>query len=165
MEWNKICKCVWSWRLVDLQFISPKSVVKIETYSKDIRSNNSIIRNAYLWFYFTVTSCNFWNHVHATISTSIKGPPVLMALWYFSLIQIWNYVPLQSIIFVTGKSRGETNYVIYIASTPGNYTALNGSMTLHQVNERYWRINKPMEMFFANQPTDSSPKKSENKPL
>lgn len=63
------------------------------------------------------------------------------------------------------KSRGETNYVIYIASTPGNYTALNGSMTLHQVNERYWRINKPMEMFFANQPTESSPKKLDHKPL
>jgi E3 ubiquitin-protein ligase RNF1/2 len=68
-------------------------------------------------------------------------------------------------ITITGRCKGETNYVIYIASTPGNYTSLNGSMTLHQVNERYWRINKPMEMFFANQPAESMPRKTDNKSL
>lgn len=61
----------------------------------------------------------------------------------------------------TSSSGGENKYTIYIASNPGNYTALNGAMTLEQVNEKYWRINKPLEMFYAVQKKAESPKKSE----
>lgn len=61
----------------------------------------------------------------------------------------------------TSSSGGEKKYTIYIASNPGNYTALNGAMTLEQVNEKYWRINKPLEMFYAVQKKAESPKKSE----
>lgn len=42
-----------------------------------------------------------------------------------------------------------TRYIIYIASTPGQYTVLNGSMTLELVNKKYWKVNKPLEMFYA----------------
>ncbi|XP_014677735.1 PREDICTED: E3 ubiquitin-protein ligase RING2-A-like isoform X1 [Priapulus caudatus] len=42
-----------------------------------------------------------------------------------------------------------TRYAIYIASTPAHYTVLNGSMTLDLVNTKYWKVNKPLEMFYA----------------
>ena len=45
----------------------------------------------------------------------------------------------------------EKKYTIYIASTPGHFTVLTGSMTLEQVNEKYWKVNKPLEMYFAVQ--------------
>ncbi|MCL4129189.1 UNVERIFIED_CONTAM: hypothetical protein GTU68_007294, partial [Idotea baltica] len=41
------------------------------------------------------------------------------------------------------------NFCIYIAPTPDQYIVLSGSLTLEQVNEKYWRVNKPMEMFYS----------------
>ncbi|XP_076044313.1 E3 ubiquitin-protein ligase Sce [Oratosquilla oratoria] len=41
------------------------------------------------------------------------------------------------------------NFCIYISPTPGQYVGLGGSITLEQVNEKYWRVNKPMEMFYS----------------
>ncbi len=38
---------------------------------------------------------------------------------------------------------------IYVGPTPGNIVELSGSMTLSQANDKYWRINKPMEMFYS----------------
>ncbi len=38
---------------------------------------------------------------------------------------------------------------IYIAPAPGNIVELAGAMTLSQVNEKFWRVNKPMEMFYS----------------
>ncbi|XP_015765334.1 PREDICTED: E3 ubiquitin-protein ligase RING2-like, partial [Acropora digitifera] len=40
-------------------------------------------------------------------------------------------------------------FTIYIASTPGQYTPLPGSMILDYVNEKYWKVNKPLEMYYA----------------
>ncbi|XP_033746293.1 E3 ubiquitin-protein ligase RING2-like [Pecten maximus] len=48
-----------------------------------------------------------------------------------------------------GGASSDTRYSIHIASTPGCYTLLSGVMTLDQVNEKYWRVNKPLEMYFA----------------
>ncbi|GAB6021072.1 E3 ubiquitin-protein ligase RING2 [Chamberlinius hualienensis] len=39
---------------------------------------------------------------------------------------------------------------LHIAVTPGHFTTLNGSMTLDQVNEKYWKVNKPLEMFYSS---------------
>ncbi|ESP04036.1 hypothetical protein LOTGIDRAFT_109899 [Lottia gigantea] len=47
----------------------------------------------------------------------------------------------------------DDKYSIYIASSPYNYSVLGGSMTLSQVNERYWKVNKPLEMFYKRQDT------------
>ncbi|EDO49955.1 predicted protein [Nematostella vectensis] len=41
------------------------------------------------------------------------------------------------------------SYTIYIASTPGQFTQLSGSMLLEHVNEKYWKVNKPLEMYYA----------------
>ncbi|KAL1139619.1 hypothetical protein AAG570_006601 [Ranatra chinensis] len=41
------------------------------------------------------------------------------------------------------------NFCIYIAPTAGQLIALSGSQTLRQVNEKYWKINKPLEMFYS----------------
>lgn len=38
---------------------------------------------------------------------------------------------------------------IYIASVPGQMTPLSTSLSLTQVNEKYWKVNKPMEMFYS----------------
>jgi E3 ubiquitin-protein ligase RNF1/2 len=40
---------------------------------------------------------------------------------------------------------------IFIAPTPGQMVELSGSMSLTQVNEKYWKVNKPMEMFYSFQ--------------
>ena len=37
---------------------------------------------------------------------------------------------------------------IFIASVPGQLTPLTPSLSLTQVNEKYWKVNKPLEMFY-----------------
>lgn len=41
------------------------------------------------------------------------------------------------------------HFNIFIASTPGQFSMLNGNMTLDQVNEKYWKVNKPLEMYYS----------------
>lgn len=38
---------------------------------------------------------------------------------------------------------------IFIMPTPGQMVELSGSMSLNQVNEKYWKVNRPMEMFYS----------------
>jgi E3 ubiquitin-protein ligase RNF1/2 len=45
-----------------------------------------------------------------------------------------------------GKPNLVKDLIIYIGPTPGNIIELAGSLSLAQVNEKYWRINKPLEM-------------------
>ena len=40
---------------------------------------------------------------------------------------------------------------IFIVPSAGNIVELEGSMTLTQVNEKYWKVNKPLEMFYSFQ--------------
>ena len=61
------------------------------------------------------------------------------------------YEYIQFIVTGSSVEIEEKKYTIYIASTPGNFTTLTGSMTLEQVNEKYWKVNKPLEMYFAVQ--------------
>uniref|UniRef100_A0A1Z5LHN0 RING-type E3 ubiquitin transferase n=1 Tax=Ornithodoros moubata TaxID=6938 RepID=A0A1Z5LHN0_ORNMO len=49
--------------------------------------------------------------------------------------------------------RSVAPFSIYIAVTPGQFTALPGTMTLDQVNEKYWKVNKPLEMYYAHKKT------------
>lgn len=49
----------------------------------------------------------------------------------------------------TEESSEATQFTIYIASMPGQYTPLPGSMILDFVNEKYWKVNKPLEMYYA----------------
>lgn len=41
------------------------------------------------------------------------------------------------------------NFLIYVAPTSGQYVALNGNQTLRQVHDKYWKVNKPLEMFYS----------------
>ncbi|XP_063796271.1 E3 ubiquitin-protein ligase RING2 isoform X1 [Pseudophryne corroboree] len=58
------------------------------------------------------------------------------------------------------RSKGDTNqmnlntasekqYTIYIATAAGQFTVLNGSFSLELVSEKYWKVNKPMELYYA----------------
>jgi E3 ubiquitin-protein ligase RNF1/2 len=52
----------------------------------------------------------------------------------------------------TSASSGNSSVkdlTIYIASVPGQMTPLTTSLALTQVNEKYWKVNKPMEMFYS----------------
>lgn len=40
-------------------------------------------------------------------------------------------------------------FCIYIAVTPGQFSLLDGNVTLDQVNEKFWKVNKPLEMFYS----------------
>uniref|UniRef100_T1JJM4 RING-type E3 ubiquitin transferase n=1 Tax=Strigamia maritima TaxID=126957 RepID=T1JJM4_STRMM len=46
-------------------------------------------------------------------------------------------------------ANSDTQFAIFIACTPGQFTVLNGNMTLDQVNEKYWKVNKPLEMYYS----------------
>ncbi|KAG5886169.1 hypothetical protein JTB14_024849 [Gonioctena quinquepunctata] len=41
------------------------------------------------------------------------------------------------------------NFCIYISPMTGQYVQLNGNQTLGQVNDKYWKVNKPLEMFYS----------------
>ncbi|KAL7290274.1 hypothetical protein TKK_0015976 [Trichogramma kaykai] len=41
------------------------------------------------------------------------------------------------------------NFCIYIAPTPGQLVVLSGSQTLRQVNDKFWRVNRPLEMYYS----------------
>ncbi|XP_071386041.1 E3 ubiquitin-protein ligase RING2-A-like isoform X2 [Centroberyx affinis] len=43
----------------------------------------------------------------------------------------------------------EKQYTIYITTTGGQFSTLNGSLTLELVNEKYWKVRKPLELYYA----------------
>uniref|UniRef100_A0A2K5CAA1 E3 ubiquitin-protein ligase RING2 n=1 Tax=Aotus nancymaae TaxID=37293 RepID=A0A2K5CAA1_AOTNA len=43
----------------------------------------------------------------------------------------------------------EKQYTIYIATASGQFTVLNDSFSLELVSEKYWKVNKPMELYYA----------------
>uniref|UniRef100_A0A2K6P0T7 E3 ubiquitin-protein ligase RING2 n=1 Tax=Rhinopithecus roxellana TaxID=61622 RepID=A0A2K6P0T7_RHIRO len=58
-------------------------------------------------------------------------------------------------------SKGESNqmnldtaskkqYTIYIARASGQFPLLNGCFSLELVSEKYWKINKPMKLYYAH---------------
>lgn len=52
---------------------------------------------------------------------------------------------------VTLGEVSEKQYTIYICAgaAGGQYTTLNGSLTLELVNEKYWKVSKPLELYYA----------------
>lgn len=40
-------------------------------------------------------------------------------------------------------------YAIYIATARGQFNVLKGSFSLELVSEKYWKVNKPMELYYA----------------
>ncbi|CAI5776502.1 E3 ubiquitin-protein ligase RING2 [Podarcis lilfordi] len=44
------------------------------------------------------------------------------------------------------ETASEKQYTIYIATANGQFTVLNGSFSLELVSEKYWKVNKPMEL-------------------
>ncbi len=49
----------------------------------------------------------------------------------------------------TSGNSSVKDLTIYIASSPGQLTPLTTSQSLTQVNEKYWNVNKPMEMVYS----------------
>ncbi|TDH03687.1 hypothetical protein EPR50_G00144550 [Perca flavescens] len=49
----------------------------------------------------------------------------------------------------------EKQYTIYIMTRGGQISTLNGSLTLELVNEKYWKVRKPLELYYA--PTKDQP--------
>ncbi|KAJ8377883.1 hypothetical protein AAFF_G00250340 [Aldrovandia affinis] len=43
----------------------------------------------------------------------------------------------------------EKQYTIYITAPGGQFSTLNGSLTLELVNEKYWKLSKPLELYYA----------------
>lgn len=41
------------------------------------------------------------------------------------------------------------NFCIYIAPQPLQLVVLSGNQTLSQVNEKFWKVNKPLEMYYS----------------
>ncbi|XP_029591395.1 E3 ubiquitin-protein ligase RING2-A-like isoform X2 [Salmo trutta] len=65
------------------------------------------------------------------------------------------------------KNISEKQYTIYIPTSGGQFSTLNGSLTLELVNEKYWKVRKPLELYYA--PTKDqqpqSPKRGEEPSL
>uniref|UniRef100_A0A4W4E2Q2 RING-type E3 ubiquitin transferase n=1 Tax=Electrophorus electricus TaxID=8005 RepID=A0A4W4E2Q2_ELEEL len=64
------------------------------------------------------------------------------------------------------KYISEKQYTIYITTAAGQFSTLNGSLTLELVNEKYWKVSKPLELFYAptkeQQQPSPQPKRGEN---
>ncbi|XP_051991508.1 E3 ubiquitin-protein ligase RING2-A-like isoform X2 [Xyrauchen texanus] len=43
----------------------------------------------------------------------------------------------------------EKQFTIYISTAAGHFTTLNGSLTLELVNEKFWKVHKPLELYYA----------------
>lgn len=41
------------------------------------------------------------------------------------------------------------SFLIYVSPTSDQYVPLNGNQTLRQVHDKYWKENKPLEMFYS----------------
>ncbi|XP_068189567.1 E3 ubiquitin-protein ligase RING2-A-like isoform X2 [Antennarius striatus] len=57
----------------------------------------------------------------------------------------------------------EKQYTIYIMTRGGQYSTLNGSLTLELVNEKFWKVRRPLELFYA--PTKEPPPPQKTPPL
>lgn len=58
------------------------------------------------------------------------------------------------------SSVSEKQYTIYIMTRGGQFSTLNGSLTLELVNDKYWKVRKPLELYYAltkDQPTPHPP--------
>lgn len=49
-------------------------------------------------------------------------------------------------------------FAIFIAAGPGQFHPLAGPMSLSQVVEKYWKLNRPLELFYAYKMKPSSSK-------
>lgn len=41
------------------------------------------------------------------------------------------------------------NFSIYVAQTVDQFVPLNGNQTLRNVHDKFWKVNKPLEMFYS----------------
>ncbi|XP_029370423.1 E3 ubiquitin-protein ligase RING2-A isoform X2 [Echeneis naucrates] len=57
----------------------------------------------------------------------------------------------------------EKQYTIYIMTRGGQFSTLNGSLTLELVNEKYWKVRKPLELYYA--PTKDQQQPQQKSPL
>lgn len=72
-----------------------------------------------------------------------------------------------------GEGSGLTNisekqYTIYILTRGGQFSTLNGSLTLELVNEKYWKVRKPLELYYAptkDQQQQQTPQQKSPPPL
>lgn len=50
---------------------------------------------------------------------------------------------------LSASQHNSVNFCIYISPSAGQYVQLNGNQTLGQVNDKYWKVNKPLEMYYS----------------
>lgn len=87
-------------------------------------------------------------HLHALVCAHTRRHTVHGLLQQFDGHLITDVFSL--LWLVSAAQSTQDKYAIYICSQPGMLTHLNSAMTLEQVNEKYWKINKPMEMFYLD---------------
>ncbi|XP_037329717.2 E3 ubiquitin-protein ligase RING2-A-like [Pungitius pungitius] len=59
------------------------------------------------------------------------------------------------------RNISEKQYTIYIMTRGGQFSTLNGSLTLELVNEKYWKVRKPLELFYAATKDQQPPPETE----
>jgi E3 ubiquitin-protein ligase RNF1/2 len=78
--------------------------------------------------------------------------PSLYVLILFSVDHLSKYLAMRLTLDLDSELP-ETyrllNFCIYIAPTPGQLVVLSGNQTLRQVNDKFWKVNKPLEMFYS----------------
>ncbi|XP_037549596.1 E3 ubiquitin-protein ligase RING2-A [Nematolebias whitei] len=58
----------------------------------------------------------------------------------------------------------EKQYTIYITTRGGQFSTLNGSLTLELVNEKYWKVRKPLELYYAPTKDQQQPQAAQQLP-
>jgi len=41
------------------------------------------------------------------------------------------------------------NFLIYVVSAADQFVPVKGNLTLQNIQDRFWKVNKPLEMFYS----------------
>lgn len=77
---------------------------------------------------------------------------LILSIYMFTVDHLSKYLAMRLTLDLDtelSESDRLLNFCIYIAPTPGQLVVLSGAQTLRQVNDKFWRVNRPLEMFYS----------------
>lgn len=74
----------------------------------------------------------------------------MLFIFFFSVDHLSRYLVMRlSIDLGSQLPDQKLGFVIYVASSADQFVLLKGNQTLRNVHDKYWNVNKPLEMFYS----------------
>jgi len=71
-------------------------------------------------------------------------------MFFFLVDHLSKYLAMRLTVDLGSElSEQALNFFIYVASTADQLVPLSGNQTLRNVHDKYWKVNKPLEMFYS----------------